>query len=576
MASDNKYDRQLRLWGRNGQRALVESRILLLGASCTGSETLKNLVLPGCGSITIVDDAVVSAADVASNFFVRRSDLGRPRCEVVKELLVHMNPDTAAAEHVVQSPAGFVSSFKDNIGRFTLVVATQMAEAPVRELAAACEAHGVPLLVVRTYGLIGYVRAVTPRCGHPIAQSHPDRDTSDQWINNPWPELAQWRDSFDLDAQSAEDHQFTPFPVLLYHLFRRYKQEHGDAAAAALDRATFSAYITQYDEDFRAKIVAAGGQAEAPENYPEAVSQCYKALRPAEPLPDDLRRVLKDPRAAAGAAGAPNPAAGDANAAFWVAAQAINRFMAQEGRGFLPVTGKVEDMTASSEMYIAMQNQHVAKHARDVAAVRAHFDQIVAEGGADLAGALNTLPFADDVQGLVELVCKNIRELALTLSTSLAAELTNTAVDEHGQTQPAAELGQACMMAPFDPESDPEMLGAVWYIMLRACDRFAVASGRFPGADPDASAESLDADAKALERVATELATELSVMWDKGFAKPAAEMTRYGATEIHTVAAYIGGVAGQEAVKLISHQYTPLNSTLIYNGINGNGFRYSI
>ena len=64
----------------------------------------------------------MSAADVASNFFVRRSDLGRPRCEVVKELLVHMNPDTAAAEHVVQSPAGFVSSFKDNIGRFTLVV----------------------------------------------------------------------------------------------------------------------------------------------------------------------------------------------------------------------------------------------------------------------------------------------------------------------------------------------------------------------------------------------------------------------------------------------------------------------
>jgi hypothetical protein len=46
MASTNKYDRQLRLWGRNGQKALVESKLLLLGASCTGSETLKNLVLP--------------------------------------------------------------------------------------------------------------------------------------------------------------------------------------------------------------------------------------------------------------------------------------------------------------------------------------------------------------------------------------------------------------------------------------------------------------------------------------------------------------------------------------------------
>jgi amyloid beta precursor protein binding protein 1 len=47
MASTNKYDRQLRLWGRHGQRALVEARILVLGAGATGSETLKNLVLPG-------------------------------------------------------------------------------------------------------------------------------------------------------------------------------------------------------------------------------------------------------------------------------------------------------------------------------------------------------------------------------------------------------------------------------------------------------------------------------------------------------------------------------------------------
>ena len=36
VASTNKYDRQLRLWGRNGQKALVESKLLLLGASCTG------------------------------------------------------------------------------------------------------------------------------------------------------------------------------------------------------------------------------------------------------------------------------------------------------------------------------------------------------------------------------------------------------------------------------------------------------------------------------------------------------------------------------------------------------------
>lgn len=47
MATDNKYDRQLRLWGGSGQRALMEANILLVNASATGTETLKNLVLPG-------------------------------------------------------------------------------------------------------------------------------------------------------------------------------------------------------------------------------------------------------------------------------------------------------------------------------------------------------------------------------------------------------------------------------------------------------------------------------------------------------------------------------------------------
>lgn len=53
MATDNKYDRQLRLWGGSGQKALMEANILLVNAGATGTETLKNLVLPGgCGAVS--------------------------------------------------------------------------------------------------------------------------------------------------------------------------------------------------------------------------------------------------------------------------------------------------------------------------------------------------------------------------------------------------------------------------------------------------------------------------------------------------------------------------------------------
>ena len=46
-----------------------------------------------------------------------------------------------------------------------------------------------------------------------------------------------------------------------------------------------------------------------------------------------------------------------------------------------------------------------------------------------------------------------------------------------------------------------------------------------------------------------------------------AEMCRYGAAELHCVAAVVGGIAAQEAIKLITHQFVPLAAPLIYNAI---------
>ena len=93
MATDGKYGRQLRLWGANGQAALMGAHVLLLGAEPTGSETLKNLLLPGLGLVAVVDGGDVTAPDLASNFFVEPAALGRKRADVDVQLLCEMNPD---------------------------------------------------------------------------------------------------------------------------------------------------------------------------------------------------------------------------------------------------------------------------------------------------------------------------------------------------------------------------------------------------------------------------------------------------------------------------------------------------
>lgn len=46
-----------------------------------------------------------------------------------------------------------------------------------------------------------------------------------------------------------------------------------------------------------------------------------------------------------------------------------------------------------------------------------------------------------------------------------------------------------------------------------------------------------------------------------------AEMCRFGAGELHVVAAIVGGMAAQEAIKLVTEQFVPFGGALIYNGM---------
>jgi hypothetical protein len=82
MATQDKYDRQLRMWGPEGQRKLNRSHILCLGLTAAGTEALKNLVLPGVGHVHIVADAKVTQRDLARNFFIDVEQLGSPMAPV--------------------------------------------------------------------------------------------------------------------------------------------------------------------------------------------------------------------------------------------------------------------------------------------------------------------------------------------------------------------------------------------------------------------------------------------------------------------------------------------------------------
>jgi len=152
-----RYDRGIRVWGAHGQEAVEQARICLLNAGSTGAESLKNLVLGGIHSFTIVDGQKVEATDVGNNYLITASSLGGSRAQCVTECLKELN-ETVKGSYVEEDPATLLSTNPDFFNSFDLVIATQLPEVSAIALDSLSRERGVALVLARSYGLVGYLR----------------------------------------------------------------------------------------------------------------------------------------------------------------------------------------------------------------------------------------------------------------------------------------------------------------------------------------------------------------------------------------------------------------------------------
>lgn len=91
--TDNqRYDRQIRVWGAEAQSRIQNAKILILGFAGLNVEVVKNLVLAGM-SVTIIDARIVVESDLQSDFFLTFEDLGRNVAEAVKDRVNELNPN---------------------------------------------------------------------------------------------------------------------------------------------------------------------------------------------------------------------------------------------------------------------------------------------------------------------------------------------------------------------------------------------------------------------------------------------------------------------------------------------------
>ncbi|PIA51060.1 hypothetical protein AQUCO_01100111v1 [Aquilegia coerulea] len=115
------YDRQIRVWGVDAQRRLSKSHILVSGMKGTVVEFCKNIVLAGVGSLTLMDDRMVTEDSLSANFLIPPVDdvfRGKSLAEVCCDALRDFNPMVQ-----VSVQKGDLSSFDgDFYDKFSAVV----------------------------------------------------------------------------------------------------------------------------------------------------------------------------------------------------------------------------------------------------------------------------------------------------------------------------------------------------------------------------------------------------------------------------------------------------------------------
>lgn len=373
MATDNKYDRQLRLWGADGQKRLSEASILLINATAAGTETLKNLILPGVGFITVIDDKLVEERDLGNNFFVTKDSIGKSRAEITKNLLLELNEDVRG-DHIHEAPSKYINN-KDLefFKQFTLIIACDLTDSEIIQLSEVSDNLNIATIFLRNYGMIGYLRLY--RKEHTSMQSKPaEKELDDLRLAAPFPALEKYALDFDMSNLDSLEHAHVPYVVILIKALHAWKQAHADQLPKNFaEKEEFKNSIKAMAKDYSKEI-----------NFGEAVDNSFKVFG-YEPVPYAIQEILDDEKASGQ----------EFHSNFWNLVSALKQFV--EENGCLPVTGKLPDMTATSDFYITLQRIYQQKATED----RERISQILSQQ-AEERGNMDIIFDNDEVKTFCE------------------------------------------------------------------------------------------------------------------------------------------------------------------------------
>ncbi|WNY28656.1 Molybdopterin-synthase adenylyltransferase [Methanimicrococcus stummii] len=178
-----RYDRQLPLFGREGQEKLANASVFIAGAGGLGSPVATYLAAAGVGKIVLLDCDTVEKTNLNRQFLHRDADVGRQKAESGAEKLKAMNPEIQ-----VNSVCDLLTAenVENLIGGCQIIVDALDNDKTRRLLAAFAVRTGRPYFHAAVSGFRGQFASFYPKdgpcyfCAFPEAEDENESNESEQ------------------------------------------------------------------------------------------------------------------------------------------------------------------------------------------------------------------------------------------------------------------------------------------------------------------------------------------------------------------------------------------------------------
>ncbi|KAL0228512.1 hypothetical protein RCL1_004655 [Eukaryota sp. TZLM3-RCL] len=502
-----RYDRQIRLWGAHGQFCLTKSSVLVIGSTVAASETIKNLVLPGIGSVFILDNTIVTENDIDLDFFIQPSDVGKLRSSCLCEGYRKLNPNVEFTA-LNEDPNSCSLSTILNSTKPSLVLPVNLSLSRLAECLSLCKSLHIPVVSLHVTGPFFMLRMFTGL--RTAVETHPTALKFDPILKHPTTGMFSLLEKLE---NRALDFSLIPWPVLLLFAIKKWK--------VARDTVKYPT-VDDYEELISIVLDYLAGD-QINESFVELKAQIFSALETLS-LPPVIQQgfsLLTKHKKLSGR--------------FWTLFRCLSLFFEEFGR--LPHNGFIPDMNSDPQSFLIIRNDLRSLHESDI--------QHLLKCYHSLSGSSESETNLDSIISDLTRFSKNIWNLEIK-----EYPLEFLPVSSEGITSLKQNM--------WDPNCT-KLFGA--FIALL---KFQDVHHRSPSLDTPSDVVLL---ASLRSEVEKEFLFNEGDLDDVVTSNWVEELLRGGSNQLHCVGAIAGATTAQEAVKVLTGQFVSLDNTFIWNSI---------